>query len=112
MPSKKSSKKSAPPISPDQFPALREFLRGYFHEDLGDEYGSPQGAAKQFCQDADQEQRTAVAEQWSSLLARTKNLSLDQVNEWLGKLGSAWSFDSLAELQKVAEIFQKTPPAR
>ena len=107
MPAKKTGQKPAPQISSEQFPALREFLRGYFHEDLADEYGSPEAAARQFWQDADEEQRQDVAQEWSSLLVRTKNFSLAQVNESLQKLGSAWTFDSLAEVQSIAQIFRK-----
>jgi hypothetical protein len=106
MPSKKNVRKSAPPVSPDQFPALREFLRGYFHQDLADEYGSPEAAARQFWQDADETQRQAVAEEWQKLLKATKNFSLDQVNALLQKIGGAWNFDSLAKIQSVTEIFR------
>ncbi len=101
-----------PQISPGQFPALREFLRGYFHEDLEDEYGSAEAAAAEFWRDADEQQRRAVAEEWSSLLSRIRNLSLDQVNESLRTLGSAWNLEGLVEIQKIAEIFRKGPPAR
>ena len=99
MPAKKIA------VSPDQFPALREFLRGYFHEDLEDEYGSPEGAARQFWQDADQDQRKSVSQEWSRLLTETKQLSLDQTNQLLQKIGSAWNFDSREELQIIAQIF-------
>ena len=103
MPAKKNAQAS---VSPDQFPALREFLRGYLHEDLEDEYGSPEGAARQFWQDADQDQRKQVAEEWSRLMTETKRLSLDQTNQLLQKIGSAWSFDSREDLETVAKIFR------
>lgn len=99
-----SQKKAA--VSPDQFPALREFLRGYFHEDLEDEYGSPEAAARQFWHDADQEQRKAVTEEWSKLLKGTKQLTLDQTNQLLQKIGSAWTFDTRDDLQNIAKIFR------
>src|SRR5260221_14383094 len=102
MPRKEPTK----PINQDEFPALREFLRGYLHEDLEDEYGSPQGAAEQFVQDADPKQRAAVAEEWSALLQRSRNFTLDQVNQTLQQLGSAWTFGSLAEIQGVADVFR------
>jgi hypothetical protein len=108
MPRKESPK----PITPGEFPALREFLRGYLHEDLEDEYGSPQGAAKQFVQDADQKQRAAAADEWSALLQRTRNFTLDQMNQALQQLGSAWTFGSLAEIQGVADVFRKNPRER
>ena len=100
MPSKKTNA-----VSPDQFPALREFLRGYFHQDLEDEYGSPGGAARQFWQDADQNQRKAVSDEWSRLLRETKEFSLDQTNQLLQKIGSAWNFDTREELQDIGKIF-------
>lgn len=102
MPAKKTTKAS---VSPHQFPALREFLRGYFHQDLEDEYGSPEAAARQFWQDADQEQRKAVAEEWSRLLKETKQLTLDQTNQLLQKMGSAWNFDTREEIQDIGTIF-------
>jgi|HubBroStandDraft_6_1064221.scaffolds.fasta_scaffold480573_1 hypothetical protein len=101
MPAKKKAS-----ISPEQFPALREFLRGYFHQDLEDEYGSPQAAARQFWQDADQDQRKAVAEEWSKLLDGTKQFSLDQTNQLLQKIGSAWTFDTREEIQDIGKIFR------
>ena len=97
-----------PKPSPE-FPALREFLRGYFHQDLADEYGSPQAAAKQFWQDADDEQRMAVANEWARLLDHAKDLSLDYANELLRNLGSAWTFTNPAELQKITEVFRTHP---
>ena len=102
MPTKKTSRAS---VSPDQFPALREFLRGYFHQDLEAEYGSPEAAARQFWQDADQDQRNAVAQEWSRLLTQTKQLSLDQTNQLLQKMGSAWNFDTREEIETIVTIF-------
>jgi len=89
-----------------QFPALREFLRGYFHEDLEDEYGSPHAAAEQFWEDADDGQRKAAAAEWVKFLKETKTLNLDQVNQRLRELGSAWAFGNLAELQKISAVFR------
>ncbi len=41
---------SKPEITAANFPALHTFLRGYFHEDVADEYGTPPEAADQFCE--------------------------------------------------------------
>lgn len=91
--------------SPHQFPALREFVRGYFHQDLESEYGSPQAAVRQFLHDADAEQRKAVAKEWATLLGKTQHLG--EINEALRRLGSAWTFASLADVNKIAEIFRE-----
>lgn len=109
MPVKKNSDKSTFEISPDKFPALCEFLRGYFHEDLEDEYGSPTDAANQFWQDADEDQRKAVADEWAKLMAGTKEMSLDGINNLLERMGSAWNFDSNEEIQKISKVFRRNP---
>ena len=83
------TKKETPQISAADFPALRDFLRGYFHQDLADEYGSAKGAAAQFRQDADEAQRKALAEEWARFLARMQGQPLDAINHALANLGSA-----------------------
>jgi hypothetical protein len=72
------------------FPALRSFLRGYFHQDMKDEYGSPEEAVRKFCADASSEERAAVARDWARFIDQTKGKSLDEVNRILtGPLGSS-----------------------
>jgi contact-dependent growth inhibition (CDI) system CdiI-like immunity protein len=95
-----------------RFPALREFLRGYFHQDLADEYGSPKAAAIQFSQDADTAQRKAVAREWSDFMKQNKGRPLHQINESLRSQGSGWNFESLAEIESIAQILRKESAAR
>ncbi len=83
------TKKETPQISAADFPALRDFLRGYFHQDLADEYGSPKAAAEHFRQDADETQRKALAEEWTRFLAGMKGQPLEAINHALANLGSA-----------------------
>jgi len=91
-------------ISADEFPALRDFLRGYFHEDLLDEYGSAEAAARQFCKDADAAQRKAVADEWTRLMERVPWAAM---NAAIGKLGSSYDFESNDEIKKVMAIFRE-----
>jgi hypothetical protein len=93
-----------PEISAAEFPALRDFLRGYFHEDLLDEYGSAEAAVRQFCKDADAQQRKAVADEWTRLRERVPWAGM---NAAIGKLGSSYGFDSDDEIKKVAAIFRE-----
>jgi len=87
-----AAKPQGTPISAAEFPALRSFLRGYLHQDMKDEYGSPEEAAREFCADASAEERTAVAAEWSRLLDATKNQPIDKVNQVLtGPLGSSYA---------------------
>ncbi len=80
------------PISAADFPALRSFLRGYFHQDMKDEYGSPEEAVREFCEDASGEERAAVAREWLRFLDQTKGQPLEEMNRALtGPLGSSCS---------------------
>jgi hypothetical protein len=102
--SAKHGKKPAGEISAADFPALREFLRGYFHQDMTDEYGSAEGAARQFCRDADAGQRKAVAEEWRRLVEQVTPLTA--FNEVLTKkLGSACTL-AQEEIKTVSAVFR------
>ena len=102
--SSKHSKQPAGDIFAADFPALHEFLRGYFHQDMADEYGPPEGAARQFCKDADAGQRKAVAEEWARLVTRVTPLAC--LNEVLTKkLGSACTLEQ-DEVKKVSAVFR------
>ncbi len=83
------------PFSAADFPALRTFLRGYFHQDLKDEYGTPAEAVREFCEDASAEERAAVAENWSRFLAQAGGQPLEELNRILtGALGSSYALTS------------------
>lgn len=86
------------------FPALREFLRGYMHQDMQEEYGSAENAAKQFWRDADAEQRRATAQEWNRLTAQFKDRPLPELNRTLtGDLGSAQQLET-GDIQKISAV--------
>jgi CdiI immunity protein len=96
-----------PEITPANFPALRAFLRGYFHEDVADEYGTPVDAADQFCEDADSDERTAVATEWVHLMGLLQGRPLPEIQQALtGKLGGAVRLNE-EELEQVSQIFAR-----
>jgi len=96
QPPKKSSD-----FSPADYPALRSFLRGYFHQDMKDEYGSAQEAMREFCADAALDERAAVARDWSRFIDQTKGKSLEEINRLLtGPLGSSQLLTS-EEMRKI-----------
>ncbi len=96
-----------PEITAAKFPALRAFLRGYFHEDVADEYGTPVEAADQFCEDADTDERSAVANEWTQLMSMLQGRPLPEINQALtGKLGGAVRLKE-EELQQVSQIFSR-----
>lgn len=89
------------------FPALRQFLRGYLHEDWKEEYDSPAAAAQQFCEDADPEERQRVAQEWFDFRKQTNNLSLPAISGLLqGQLGAAWNARSPEEFEAVSAVFR------
>jgi len=93
-------------LSAGQFPALRNFLRGYFHQDMKDEYSSAAGAARAFCQDASAEDLAALSTEWSRFIQLTAAMSPDQINQLLtGPLGSSYAITK-AEIEQISSILK------
>ena len=92
-------------ITPANFPALRSFLHGYFHEDVADEYGTPVDAAEQFCEDAETDERIPVAREWQQIAELTYRDAAG-MNAALKKLGSACRLKD-EEITQVSAIFAR-----
>lgn len=93
-------------IAPGDFPALHNFLRAYFHQDMKDEYGSAEGAVREFRSDASDEDVRALAEEWSRFVDRTEGQPLEQVNRILtGPLGSSYAI-TREELTGISSILK------
>ncbi len=107
QPNKKSSDFSAA-----DYPALRALLRGYFHQDMKDEYSSTEEALREFCADASPDERAAVARDWARFVDQTKTNSLEEINRLLtGPLGSSQLLTN-EELQSVTKILNQASPKR
>jgi uncharacterized protein (DUF2267 family) len=111
MAGKKITKKDAGdvrlPVSAGTFPALRQFLRGYLHQDWQEDHDTPEEAAQQFCEDASTEEREDVARDWEAFRQRTKNLSLRAVSALLNDhLGAAWRPETADQLDAVSVVFR------
>jgi CdiI immunity protein len=96
---------SKPEITAAKFPALRSFLRGYFHEDVAEEYGTPVEAAEQFCEDAETSERTPVAREWQQLSELMQGQPAG-LNAALKKLGGAVTLNE-EEITQVSAIFAR-----
>jgi hypothetical protein len=92
-------------ITAANFPALHTFLRGYFHEDVADEYGTPSEAADQFCDDAETDERIPVAREWQQVVELTGTQPA-ALNAALKKLGSAIRLNE-EEIPLVSAIFAR-----
>jgi glucokinase len=110
MKAKKPHAKPAPTgeISAAEFPALRQFLRGYLHEDWREENDTAADAARQFMEDADATERQQVASEWQKFRERTKGASLEVMNRFLNQtFGAAWRVLDPAELDAVSLVFRR-----
>ena len=94
-----------PEITIANFPALHTFLRGYFHEDVADEYGTAPEAADQFCEDAETDERLPVAREWQQLSELT-GAQPAPLNAALRKLGSAIRLNE-DEIPQISAIFAR-----
>jgi len=99
-------------LTAENFPALHTFLRGYFHEDVADEYGTPPEAADQFCEDAESDERIPVAQQWQKVMDLTHGEPA-ALNSALKKLGGAIRLKD-ADIPAVSAIFARClkPPRK
>ncbi|HXY50600.1 MAG TPA: contact-dependent growth inhibition system immunity protein [Terriglobales bacterium] len=94
-------------ISPAAFPALRNFLRGYLHQDMADESGSVAKAVRQFCEDAAPDERRLVADEWARFLTQTRGWSLEAINRALTeRLGSSSLLEE-TDLETVSSTFRE-----
>jgi hypothetical protein len=108
--SSKASHKDNNEITAATFPALRSFLRGYFHEDMADEYGTLDEAVRQFCEDADTNERKTVASEWYRFIAQTKGQPLAAINKVLSeRLGSACRLRP-EDIDRISRAFEGLPP--
>jgi hypothetical protein len=94
-----------PEITAADYPDLHTFLRGYFHEDVADEYGTAPEAADQFCEDAESDERIPVAKQWLQLVELTGGQPTP-LNAALKKLGSAIRLNE-EEIPQISAIFAR-----
>ena len=93
-------------VSAGQYPAMHNFLRGYFHQEMKDEYGSPADAARAFCQDASIAERSALSAEWARFTQQTAGLPLEQVNQLLtGPLGSSYAIAE-GDMEKISTILK------
>jgi CdiI immunity protein len=87
-----------------EFPALREFFRGYLHQDTLAEYGGALAAAAQFRADADAAQTSSVQREFTTLCAAVPVDDLAAVNAEIERHGAAYQFASIREWREFAEV--------
>jgi len=104
----KQTRKNGHGLKLGEYPALRQFIHGYLHEDYVDEYGTAEDAAAEFCADADPEERERVAAEWRRFLKDTSELPVSTVQRVLTeKFGCGWHFTEKDELDRVSVVLSK-----
>ena len=92
----------------DDFSVLRDFLRGYLHEDYRSEYGTPEQAAEAFRGEADEAERTAAAAQLARFLELTRESPPDEIlHLFRQELGSGWNPGSVNGLRGLLGALEK-----
>jgi len=87
----------------DDFPLLREFARGYLHQDMVPEHGSAETAARAYVVDLSPAERKQVAAEAARLREVIAHWSEGQINVALAELGAAVRFKSRDEAAHVLE---------
>ena len=96
----------APRFKTEDFPVLRDFLRGYFHQDWNDDYGSAREAVEQYCRDAGKVSAAKLAAEWEQF-NRISTGKVDTAVELLGRLGGAWNPTSQDELDEISQTLTR-----
>lgn len=78
-------------IRRDDVPMLAAFLRGYLHEDLADEHGTPSRAFDAFWADASSVERQRFLKDWARFMRASGGVRWPAVRAALGGLGASWT---------------------
>jgi hypothetical protein len=85
-------------------PALREFFRGYLHQDTLAEYGGALAAAAQFRADAEDAEAAAVRREFQQLRSFVNSDDLSAVNAEIERHGAAYQFASVREWREFSDV--------
>ena len=100
-----TSKKAPAAIDPRGYPALREALRGYLHEDWTIEYADSEDAARAFRRAAAADEAEAVAAEAKKLRAALAGMEVRDLRKLLGAgFGSGWRPATAAEADRVLRL--------
>ena len=97
-----------PAVTADAYPALREFCRGYLHEDVAAEHGTAAAAAAAFLADATPEDREALRAEWRLFAAAIQKHTMAEVRAMLGgPLGARWLPARRRQLEEITQALTR-----
>jgi CdiI immunity protein len=94
-------------FAPADYPALREFFPAYLHQDFREEYGTAAAAVEGFLAEASADEILQVKEEWRALRSAAEGWPFAEVRRALGRLGSAWTPETEAQLNELDEILSQ-----
>jgi len=92
---------------PANYPALRETLPGYLHEDFLETSGTVTEAVEAFLDEASAEEIQQVREEWGRLRKQFAGRPMKELLGALMRLGIAWRPASEEELRGLDEILTR-----
>lgn len=104
---RESSQSRYAPFDPGDYPALREMLPAYLHQDFVDEYGSAAAAIKGFLEEAGGDEILQVKEDWLRFRKALTGRPLKEIQTAVGRLGSAWTPQTEGDLKRLDEILSR-----
>jgi len=104
---KREPSSSPSAFEPADYPALREMLPAYLHQDFADEYGSAVKAIEGFLQEASGDEILQVKEDWLRLRKALARRPWKECQKAFTRLGSAWTPQSEADLKRLDEILSR-----
>jgi hypothetical protein len=98
--------KNAPAaVEPRAYPALRDALRGYLHEDWTTEYADSEDAARAFRREAGEDEVRAVASEAKKLRAALAGMEVRDLRKLLGAgFGTGWRPSTAAEADRALRV--------
>ena len=100
-------------IRRDDVPMLVAFLRGYLHQDLADEHGTPSRAFDAFWADASSVERQRFLKDWGTFIRAIGGVRWSQVRAAFGMLGASWTpptKQAFASLERAVEAKHGSGP--
>jgi len=87
-----------------RFPHLREFARGYLHQDMIPEHGSPIIAARAYVADLSPGDRKQTAAEAAKLREAIAGMTIDDINLLFAKLGAAVKFRAEEDVKQTLDV--------
>jgi len=92
---------------------LRDFARGYLHQDVLVEHGSAERAAEAFTVDASRDERRELADGLTRLAEAARSWPAERLSRFFtDDLGAAWTPGSIDDVRALEAIARRDEPGK